>query len=314
MSDVQEVLRRSIQGKCGAGGLMKFSAIYSSSFENDDGSPDMSGIIEALGHTFPPYQAADIIILFKKKMKIREIRSAKTATASNASRACGDMSQTFARYFSDDSGQIREIVNDARRLRMAMGKPVPLLPLPQPGGPASPAPGEGPARADAEAEEAPETGTPTARVPEVAVPKSKDEVTTAPRAAEPAAPPAALPKEPIAGPASTIDGEVRQFAYGRKVCTSIDIIDFIRYLKDKGYSFQEQIVLEKIYVTIEERKKEARSAIEKEVEGFIDATQAPDESDICGLVERLDSAGLVFDEDDVRRAVRDALMRRSSNG
>jgi hypothetical protein len=112
-------------------------------------------------------------------------------------------------------------------------------------------------------------------------------------------------------PLSAADEEIRRFVYGRTAYTSIDMIDFIRYLKDKGYSLQEYIVLEKIYVTIEERKKEARFAIEKEVEGLIGVTQAPEEPDIRGLLRRLREAGLVFEEEDVRRMIRRAVLRRA---
>jgi hypothetical protein len=86
-------------------------------------------------------------------------------------------------------------------------------------------------------------------------------------------------------------------------------MDFIRYLKDKGYSLQEYIVLEKIYVTIEERKKEAIFAIEKEIEGLLTAKQSPGEPDIQGLLQRLSEAGLVFEEEDVRRMIRGAVLR-----
>jgi DNA-binding PadR family transcriptional regulator len=82
-------------------------------------------------------------------------------------------------------------------------------------------------------------------------------------------------------------------------------------LKDKGYSLQEYIVLEKIYVTIEERKKEARFAIEKEIEGLIGGTKAPEEPDIGGLLQRLREAGLVFEEEDVRRMIRRAVLRNA---
>ena len=101
----------------------------------------------------------------------------------------------------------------------------------------------------------------------------------------------------IAEPVSEIDREIAQFAYGQTAYSSIDIIDFIRYLKDKGYSFEECIVLEKIYVKIEERKKEARSTIEKEVEGIFKGAQAPFEPEIIGLIEHLKETGLVFEED-----------------
>ncbi len=133
----------------------------------------------------------------------------------------------------------------------------------------------------------------------------------APAPADPAAAAVLRPPRIIAEPASAVDEEVRRFVYGRTAYTSIDIMDFIRYLKDKGYSLQDYIVLEKIYVTIEERKKEARFAIEQEIEGLIDAIQAPGESDIRGLLRRLCEAGLVFEEEDVRRMIRGAALRRA---
>jgi hypothetical protein len=312
MNYVEEILCESIEDECGLGGLMRFNALYTGGFETADGQPDMAGINAAVNDAFPEKQAAAIVAAVTMKLdRARKSRKKQRAAHAEGEAAEGrEGPQVFAKYFNVDPNHVRDIVNEARRLRAAMGKSMPSQWAPHSDRIVmSPDPE---AKAPAEAALEKKVTEIKIAVEERATPEAAKHLPgKAPEPAEPTAAVALRPPRVIAEPASAVDEEVRQFVYGRTAYTSIDIMDFIRYLKDKGYSLQDYIVLEKIYVTIEERKKEARFAIQKEIERLIDAIQAPGESDIRGLLRRLCEAGLVFEEEDVRRMIRGAALRRA---
>lgn len=301
MSDVEEILRESIEDHCGTGGLMRFNVLYTGSFDTADGRPDLATIGAAVSEAFPADQAAAIMAEVTKKLKAsRQTAKIHAAARAETPAAGGQIALTdYARRFTADTGHAWDIINEARRIRAAMGKPVPSCWSSCPGWTIpSPAPeGNAPActmDAVAGREKAPGAGKPFTGY--------------APDAWTEAGPqPASIKATPLSG----LDHEIRQFVYGTTHCTSIDILEFIWYLKGKGYSLQEYIVLEKIYITIEERKKKSRFIIEKEIEGLIDPMQAHEEPDIQGLLRWLREAEHIFEEDDVRRMVRDAVLRRA---
>lgn len=320
MSDEISIIREAILGASGLGGVLRFNALYTGSFETEGGRPDLPAIEEAITHAFPRDQAVIIMTAVTKKLggspgaimaaaqRAQQAGTSATAAGSPAGHEPEEES-TFARYFNADPGHVRDIVNEARRLRLAMGKTIVVSPGQSAESPAD----TGVAASNASAV------IPVEKTMERAVekPVAAQDITTVelPVMSAPLKKPDAdilsMPRA-IAEPVSEIDREIEQFAYGRTTYSSIDILDFIRYLKDKGYSFEECIVLEKVYVKIEERKKEARSTIEKEVEGIFRSAQAPGEPDIIGLVRRLRETGLVFEEEDVRQMTRIAALRRAS--
>jgi hypothetical protein len=311
MSNVEEILRKSIAERCGLGGVMRFDALYTGVFETADGRPDLPGISATVNGAFPPDQAADIVAAITKRLEPGryQLKSHAASKAEARGSESPETPQVFAKYFSADPNHVRDIVSEARRMRAAMGKSTPAQWAPHSD--------KGIVSNGEEANVLAETALAkkvteieTAVEERAKTPKAKEPL---PEKALPARQVTIAPETPcvIAEPLSAADEEIRQFVYGRKACTSIDIIDFIRYLKDKGYSLQEYIVLEKIYVTIEKRKKEARFAIENEIEGLIGTTKAPEEPDIRGLLRRLSEAGLVFEEEEVRRMVRRAVLRKA---
>jgi hypothetical protein len=311
MSNVEEILRESIEDKSGLGGLMRFNAIFTGSFETADGTPDLPGISTAVNSAFPADQAAAILAAVSRKLESgRKPRKGHAAVLLETPEDAGrTVPQVFAKYFDVDPNNVRDIVKEARRMRAAMGKSMPSQWAPHADKAIM---GEG-RETDVPAEIALVEKVTEIKTTVEERAKTPDIKRTWPEKASPARPVAVAPRPPRVKvePLSPADEEIRQFVYGRTACTSIDIIDFIRYLKDKGYSLQEYIVLEKIYVTIEKRKKEARFAIENEIEGLIGTIQAPKEPDIRRLLRRLNEAGLVFEEEDVRRMVRRAVLRRA---
>jgi hypothetical protein len=307
MSDVIGVIREAILGTCGLGGVLKFNALYAGSFETKDGGVDLPAINEAICKTFPPDQALAIMVAVTKKLGILPSLPVLSAAAPAAESPQGNVTGgtvDLAKYFNADLNSVRDIVAEGRRMRLAMGKPMAALQ----GRPADDGVTAGKAVTEAAAEKK------TEKSPEILWKAPGMTITDRPAAPGPdkTPDPATLIKpQPVKEPVPEIDREIQQFAYRQTAYTSIDIIDFIRYMKDKGYSFEECIVLEKIYVKIEDRKKEARSAIEKEVEGIFDGAQAPAEPEISRLIGRLRENGLVFEEDDVRRLARVAALRRA---
>jgi len=319
MSDVISVIREAVLGTSGLGGVLRFNALYAGSFETEDNKPDLPAISEAVNHAFPPDQAKTIMaavvnrlgILPKISMPVMQPAQETNATvpaAKNSGSGSEDGATAFAKYFNVDPGNVKDIVSEARKMRLALGKPI-LMP---PGLPADSTAVPGIAASKDVTEIM--TGKRTEKTAENPLAAPERTIVNHPAAPEPVKSPAvAVMRKPraITEPVSEIDREIEQFAYGQTAYSSIDIIDFIRYMKDKGYSFEKCILLKKLKVKIEERKKEARSTIEKEVEGIFKGAQAPTEPDISGLIWRLKETGLVFEDEDVRRIVRVANLRRA---
>lgn len=108
-----------------------------------------------------------------------------------------------------------------------------------------------------------------------------------------------------------IDREITGFVHGQNTHSSLDILDFTRYLKSKGYSIQECIVLEKVYEKIEQRKKEEKFALEQRIEVLLSEKRAPNEADILKFIDTLGESGLAWNGQEVRRMIRDAMLRHS---
>ncbi|WP_424358028.1 hypothetical protein [Methanocella sp. MCL-LM] len=106
-----------------------------------------------------------------------------------------------------------------------------------------------------------------------------------------------------------IEREIAGFVYGRNTFTSLDILDFTRYLKSKEYSFQECIVLEKVYEKIEQRKKEEKIVLEQRIAGLISQNPAPKAHEISSFIERLNDLIVADDRHEVQRMIRDAMLR-----
>lgn len=106
-----------------------------------------------------------------------------------------------------------------------------------------------------------------------------------------------------------VDREITGFVYGRNTYTSVDILDFTRYLKSKSYSFQESIVLEKVYEKIEKRKKEERLSIEQRITAFVLDNPAPQEPKIASFIDELSKNNVTCDRQEMRRMLRDAVLR-----
>jgi len=117
----------------------------------------------------------------------------------------------------------------------------------------------------------------------------------------------ATPKEDITDP---LEGEIYGFVYGRNIHTSLDIMDFIGYLKGKGYIIQESILLTKLYEKIEQRKKDEKFAFEQVIRGFLRQNPSMSESEMAGFIQQMAANWHICDKDEIERMIRDALLRR----
>lgn len=232
------LLRESILFTCGPEGLKKFQATEYKDrlFVREDGSPDYQELNIALSGVFLP--EISIVIAGDYVRRIREGFNGEKMSYSE---------EIFQKYFSAPPDEVKDIVLEARKMRVAMGK-------------------------------------------EVAVFQRETEDND---------------------PAVRLEREIFGFVYGSTKLSSIEIMDFTRYLRHKGYHFKDYIVLEKIYKDIEERKKENKQILEKRIEALIVADPSLTDASVYGFLENLTITGYIYDRDDVRRMIRDARLRAS---
>ena len=133
MSEVEDILRESIQDRCGLGGLLRFNALNTGSFERADGEPDLAGIGAAVSGTFPADQASAIMAAVARRLDDggRPGKRHYEAPAESQGTEAPEVPAAFANYFNAEPGHIRDIVSEARRMRVAMGKTTPPAWAPQ---------------------------------------------------------------------------------------------------------------------------------------------------------------------------------------
>ena len=107
-----------------------------------------------------------------------------------------------------------------------------------------------------------------------------------------------------------LEGEIYGFVHGRNTHTSLDIMDFIGYLKSKGYIIQDSIILTKLYEKIEQRKKDEKFALEQVIAGFLKQNPAMSDSEVAGFIRQTAANWHIDDRYEIDRMIRDALLRR----
>ena len=197
------------------------------------------------------------------------------------------VSVKYAQFFNTEVSEVQDMINEARRIRAAMGK---LGPEPAP-------PEMNPVDAYRERQAVSEETPVTAKInsPEIAEEK--------PALSEPAPIPILDDQH--------LDMEIMQFIRSHKSPSSIDILDFTRYLKEKGYSIQENTILEKVYITIEEQKSKARTKLVREIRIFLDSTAWPSESDVTSFIEELKQSDTIYDEAEIKQMILKEMMHNT---
>ena len=98
---------------------------------------------------------------------------------------------------------------------------------------------------------------------------------------------------------------------GKSALVTIDPMDVIRHLKEKGYYFQENTVLEKVYSKIEERKNKIRDWILHDIQLFLEDKTWPNEEDVVSYVKHIRDIGIVYDEAEIRRMILIEMIRKA---
>ena len=304
MGDIGNIVQSAILYIAGNEGLIKFrKAGYTTKMQKlvyPDGSLDLPGLMDMLLDVFPEVQASEITDnIMAKFMEPPGEDTAKPAFAADTKikppvRAEAPpepekddvYEDNLAKYLETDASDVRDLINEARRIRMAMGKsPPPKISMPK-----APVPEE------------PQQ--------EIQIPEYEPQLPVKSRF-EPIKPPAVATQTAFAEmPPDVLDAEINSFIVGRKSYTSIDIMDFIRYLKDKGYHFQENTVLEKVYIWLEERKNRERDQLMADIQGFLANTPWPSENEVTAYIEKKKNDGAMCEGDEIKRMILVEMIRK----
>lgn len=254
MGDFLAILQDAIVHVAGSEGLEKFQRAGKSEeakrISGTDGSLDLQELMGMLGGVFTDEQSsaiADRVLAGYVGVKAVE------GDGEARDEACAD---SLAKYLEADAGDMRGLLDEARRIRVAMGKES--------------------------------------------------------RAAEPIHPiHVSHPQEPREeGPGeATLDGEVRNFVRSRRAPTSVEIMDFIRYLRDKGYPFQEKVILEKVYEEIEELKSLERVKLIEDIQAFLKGVPWPSEGEVSAYIERKKGEGVLCERAEIKRMILMEMIR-----
>jgi hypothetical protein len=291
MGEIGTIFQNAILYVAGNEGMEKFSkAGYDTGTRkiiHPDGSLDLPKLMNILLDVFPEEQASAIAdnVLAKYVETASEEENKAQVAVEDRGVEVGPVAKdepyedNLARYLVTDASDVRDLINEARRIRIAMGKPVTMkVTMP----PLSPGPvSQEPARAEPE--------KPAISIVAPIVPK--------------AGPEAEMSSE-------ALDEEIRKFVMARKAYTSVDIMDFIRYLKDKGYHFQENIVLENVYTWLEERKSRERAALMADILGFLERLPWPTENEVSAFIEQKKNDGIMCEGSEIKRMILVEMIRK----
>jgi hypothetical protein len=298
MGEIGTILQNAILYVAGNEGIERFNRagydMGTKRIMQPDGSLDLPQLMDMLLDVFPEEQASAITDnVLAKYVEVASEEQKKVQVAVEGKRveiepAVADeepYEDNLAKYLATDVSDVRDLINEARKIRMAMGKPltmkvtIPPEPIYQ-----EPVPIEKPPVYV-------EREKPSISIVAPIVPKNE----------EPA---------PIELSQETLETEIRKFVIARKAHTSVDIMDFIRYLKDKGYHFQENIVLENIYTWLEERKSRERAALMADILGFLERLPWPTENEVSVFIEQKKNDGIMCEGSEIKRMILVEMIRK----
>lgn len=300
MGEIGTIFQNAILYVAGNEGLEKFNrAGYDTGTRkimHPDGSLDLLQLINILLDVFPEEQASvitDNVLAKYVEMASEEQKKAQVAvegTRVQIEPAANEApyEDNLAKYLATDASDVRDLINEARRIRMAMGKPMPSKAA------------EPPAPVYQEPMQAEPAHQPHIRM-EPEKPSISIVAPIMPEKQEPA---------PIELSQETLEAGIRKFVAAKKAYTSVDIMDFIRYLKDKGYHFQENIVLENVYTWLEERKSQERAALMADIHGFLERLPWPSENEVSAFIEQKKCDGVMCESSEIKRMILVEMIRK----
>jgi len=316
MGEIGTILQNAILFVAGNEGLEKFSrAGYDTGSEkimHSDGSLDLPQLMNILLDVFPEEQASaitDTVLAKYVELSSEEQTKAQIAVEGRkleveaaAVADDGPYEDNLAKYLATDASDVRDLINEARKIRLAMGKAVTVkVTAPQEPALEEPAPAAPAEKPFIQAEpEAQPISIVAPTVPKMEAIKEAPALVT-----ELKVPPPGVELSPEA-----MEAEVRRFVAARKAYTSVDIMDFIRYLKDKGYHFQENIVLENVYTWLEERKSRERAALMADILGFLERLPWPTENEVSAFIEQKKSDGVMCESSEIKRLILVEMIRK----
>jgi hypothetical protein len=253
MGDFSTIIQNAIEDVAGREGLERFQKAWNGeeakSIVGPDGSLDLQALMGTLSSVFPDERASEIAD------RVLAGYAGMRPVEGDGKARDDAYADSLARYLDTDAGDMRGLLDEARRIRVAMGK--------------------------------------------------------ASRAAEPIAHATHAPEPREEDPGEiTLDEEVRKFVHSKKAPTSLDIMDFIRYLRDKGHPFQEKAILEKVYAEIEELKSLERAELVADIQAFLKGAPWPGEDEVSAYIERKKGEGVLCESAEIRRMVLAEMMRR----
>jgi hypothetical protein len=296
MGEISTILQNAILYVAGNEGLVRFNkAGYDTGTHkivHHDGSLDLPRLMNMLLDVFPEEQASaitDNVLEKYVEMSGEELKKAQVAVEDArveveqppVPTGRSSYEDNLAKYLETDASDVRDLINEARRIRVAMGKST--------------------------------SPTPAARVEHVEAAVNRETILRD-------TPPSGFSIPPIRMPPAsqrvlemsheTLESEIAGFLGARKAYTSVDIMDFIRYLKDKGYHFQENIVLEKVYTWLEERKSRDRAMLMADIQGFLEKLPWPREEEVSAYIEQKKCDGVVCEPAEIKRMILVEMIRK----
>ncbi|HTY91961.1 MAG TPA: hypothetical protein VMC84_12365 [Methanocella sp.] len=340
MRDISTLLYNAIMYVAGNEGIAKFNkAGYGSSIGklvHPDGSLDLPRLMNTMLDVFPEEQASAIVdnVLAKYVETAAEEKNKPQASVGAPEEIGLSYEDNLATYLETESSDVQDLINEARMIRMAMGKKAP--PKATNGGTMlheEKVAVETPKPATAQEQSLPDAPRVSIVNPIVQEPvhalQAPDPPAVAPAQSSVSTPAfeekvprinidrftantrPSIPL-PTGGELSqdVLEKEIGAFIGARKAYSSVDIMDFIRYLKDKGYHFQENSVLESVYTWVEERKSRERAALLADIQSFLDRMPWPTESEVSAYIDHKKSEGIMCESSEIKRMILVEMIRK----
>ncbi len=318
MRDISTILQNAILFVTGNEGIARFNRAGHGNAAREilraDGSLDLPRLMNIMLDVFPEEQASAIAdsVLAKcveaedEEIKKEQAKGAPVSTPKAEPESGLSYKDNLAKYLETEASDVQDLINEARLIRIAMGKRSPpkatmaeAVVVEQAVVPRAPEPKVSIVNPVLPARETPHIEAPHAE----AIRKEEPRKEAFENLKVPTRPAKELGRD-------ALEAEISAFAESRKAYSSVDIMDFIRYLRDKGYHFQESSVLDSVYTRIEERKSRERAALMADIQAFLGRMPWPTESEVSAYIELKKSEGIVYESAEIKRMILVEMIKK----